>query len=115
MSGIPVESRTAAVTFRVTDESLGVSDDVTLTVAIGQCCGETTNGYSGNTDCDPNGKRNLVDITRLIDFVYVTHTPLCCPSSGNTDGDLGFNVNLGDITRLIDQVYVSKNETAPCF
>ena len=81
---------------------------------IGGCCGRLTNGYTGNTDCDDLGKRNLADITRHIDHVYVSKEPLCCKSAANTDGDELGTVNLGDITRLIDHVYVSKEETAPC-
>ena len=48
------------------------------------CC---LNGYSGNTDCSEDGRRNLNDITRLIDRVYVSKTELCCIAEGNVDGD----------------------------
>jgi hypothetical protein len=78
------------------------------------CCGEYTGGYTGNTNCDTDGKRNLADITRLIDRVYVSQASLCCEPNGNTNGDPGGLINLADITRLIDYVYVSHAETAPC-
>jgi hypothetical protein len=78
------------------------------------CCGLTTGGYTGNTDCDSEGKRNLGDITRLIDRVYLSKTPLCCEGNGNVDGDEGGKLNLGDITNLIDHVYLSKTQTALC-
>lgn len=74
------------------------------------CCTGTT----GNTDCDVEDKRNLADISRLIDRVYLTKLPLCCEAEGNVDGDLEAKLNLSDITRLIDHVYLSKQETAPC-
>jgi hypothetical protein len=78
------------------------------------CCGMYTGGWTGNTNCDTDGKRNLADITRLIDHVYVSTDPLCCRANGNTNGDLAGAINLADITRLIDLVYVSGAQTAPC-
>lgn len=61
-----------------------------------------------------DGKRNLADITRLIDKVYISKLALCCPENGNIDGDELDKVNLADITGLIDHVYISKAETAAC-
>jgi hypothetical protein len=58
--------------------------------------------------------RNLSDITRLVDRVYVSQDELCCEDEGNVDGDPEFKINLSDITRLIDHVYLSGMETAPC-
>ena len=78
------------------------------------CCGIYTEGMTGNTDCDLDGRRNLADITRLIDRVYLSRSVLCCEENGNTDGDAEGKLNLADITRLIDYVYVSKLETALC-
>ena len=78
------------------------------------CCGLYAGGLTGNTDCDPEGKYNLTDITRLIDRVYLTRRPLCCPANGNTSGDPEGRVNLSDITVLISRVYLSHNPTAAC-
>ena len=78
------------------------------------CCGHWTSGLTGNTDCDAEGKRNLADITRLIDYVYISKVALCCPGNGNIDGDVLNKINLADITKLIDHVYISKAETATC-
>lgn len=78
------------------------------------CCGAYTSGLTGNADCSADGKRNLSDITRLIDRVYVSKKVLCCERNGNINGDLQEKINLGDITRLIDHVYISKSETAGC-
>ncbi len=57
---------------------------------------------------------NSADITELIDNVYITKSPLCCPANGNVDGSGDGKVNLADITSLIDHVYISKDETAVC-
>ena len=81
---------------------------------ITQCCGAYTGGYTGNTDCDVQGKENLADITMLIDRVYLSKTPLCCEPNGNVDGDAANALNLADITVLIDHVYLSKKPTALC-
>ena len=85
----------------------------TITVH-GACCGRYSSGLTGNTDCDPAGKRNLADITRLIDRVYLSKNLLCCEGNGNVDGDSSGKMNLADITRLIDSVYLSKVPTAAC-
>ena len=37
------------------------------------CCGRYTDGMTGNANGDLVGKINLPDITRLIDFVYISH------------------------------------------
>jgi hypothetical protein len=87
-------------------------DDVSVTSQ--GCCGTYTAGYTGNTDCDTEGKINLGDITALIDRVYISKTPLCCEENGNVDGDAEGKVNLADITGLIDHVYISHVQTALC-
>lgn len=82
--------------------------------ACDPCCGFFTGGYTGNTDCDPEGKCNLADITRLIDRIYLNKDPLCCEENGNVDGGADGKMNLADITGLIDHIYLSKQQTAVC-
>lgn len=83
-------------------------------VGICGCCGLYTGGFPGNTNCDTAGKRNLADITKLIDHVYISKADLCCQENGNVDGDVLGKRNLADITKLIDHVYISKAQTAAC-
>jgi hypothetical protein len=90
------------------------SDSDGIGDACASCCGEFTGGLTGNADCSTDGKRNLADITRLIDRVYISKLTLCCEENGNVDGDGAAKINLADITRLIDHVYISKDETATC-
>jgi hypothetical protein len=90
------------------------ADPGTIIVGTPSCCGLYASGYTGNTDCDTSGKRNLADITRLIDRVYISKQPLCCEENGNVDGDVDGKLNLADITRLIDHVYLSKQVTSIC-
>lgn len=76
------------------------------------CCGQYTGGYTGNTDCDIDGNRDLADVTKLIDRVYITHNELCCEANGDLNGDS--SIDLADITSLIDHVYISHSETGLC-
>lgn len=76
------------------------------------CCGRYTGGYTGNVDCDPEGKINLADITRLIDRIYLSKKPLCCEDNGDVNADC--KLNLADITLLIDHIYLSKSPLALC-
>jgi len=69
------------------------------------CCGATNGGHPGNTNCDVEGKISLADITKLIDRVYISKSPLCCEADGNTDADPEGKINLADITREIAYVY----------
>jgi len=83
-------------------------------LSVTPCCGLYTGGLTGNTNCDPEGRRDILDITVLIDHVYISQRDLCCPANGNLDPSNGEMINLADITRLIDFVYISHAETAPC-
>ena len=78
------------------------------------CCGTYTSGLTGNANFDFEGRRDIADIVKLIDRVYLTKAPLCCEENGNVNGDAENKINLADIVRLIDHVYISKDETAAC-
>ena len=50
--------------------------------------------------------------TRLIDHLYISHMPLCCPNEANCNGvDV---VDISDITTLIDYLYIDHSPTAVC-
>ncbi len=71
-------------------------------------------GLTGNVDCSLDGYRDLADITRMIDRVYISKAPLCCEQNGNVNGDPENMVDLSDITRLIDFIYITKIELVFC-
>ncbi len=75
-----------------------------------ECC----RGFTGNVDCDPDGNINITDLLRLIDYIFYTHTPLCCPTSANIDGDDNGNLNIGDITTMIDFMFRGRNFASEC-
>lgn len=72
------------------------------------CCPTTT----GNIDCDPDQAVDISDLTALIDYLYISFSPLCCDKAANTDGQPG--VDISDLTRLIDFLYISFTPLAPC-
>jgi M6 family metalloprotease-like protein len=78
------------------------------------CCGVYAGGYTGNTNCSVDGLVTLSDITLMIDRVYISKAPLCCPDAGNTNASLDGKCTLSDIARAIDKVYVSKDQTEAC-
>jgi hypothetical protein len=82
--------------------------------ACESCCGQYTGGFTGNADCDADGKMNLADITKLIDRIYLSKEPLCCEENGNVDGDTEGKMSLSDITKLIDHIYLSREPTVAC-
>ena len=77
------------------------------------CCGMHTGNFTGNvnwnsdrTGCDPAGTRNLADISRLIDRIYISHRRLCCEKNGDVNNDGKWN--MADISKLINHVFLQK-------
>lgn len=77
-------------------------------VSVGACC----IGRAGNVDCDPANGVDIADLSALIDNLYISFNPLCCPQSANTDGQPG--VDISDLTALIDYLYISFTLPALC-
>lgn len=73
------------------------------------CC----KGMTGNVDCSEIEEPDIADITRLIDFLYTSHTPLCCPDEADCDGS-GGTPDISDITALINYLYLSHNPVVDC-
>jgi aminopeptidase N len=117
LQGFTSDTGTFVFDIHVWDNQQAKSDQATFTMHVkpyAGCCGQYTGGVTGNTNCDVAGDINLADITRLVDYVYVSGLPLCCPENGEITGD-AFGPNLSDITTLIDHVYISGQPTASCF
>ena len=84
------------------------------TERCGGCCGQYTGGITGNANCSTDGKYTLSDISRMIDFVYISKAALCCHANGNANASIDCKITLSDITKLIDAVYISKTPPAAC-
>jgi hypothetical protein len=74
---------------------------------VGNACCCT--GNSGNIDADASELIDIGDLTRLIDFLYISTDLLACPKAGNVDGDLQGLVDIGDLTGLISYLYIPPN------
>ncbi|MBI5265732.1 MAG: hypothetical protein HY851_00725, partial [candidate division Zixibacteria bacterium] len=78
------------------------------TCATTPCCA----GLSGNIDCDQAGAVDISDLSRLIDYLFITFEPLCCVAEANTDAAPG--VDIGDLSRLIDYLFINFQPMAQC-
>jgi hypothetical protein len=67
----------------------------------------------GNVNCSEENEPDISDITRLIDFLYLSHDALCCPEAADTDAS-GDEPDISDITRLIDYLYLSRENLPAC-
>ncbi|RME29478.1 MAG: hypothetical protein D6800_02620 [Candidatus Zixiibacteriota bacterium] len=74
------------------------------------CCA----GATGNVNCDPDDVVDINDLTTLIDHLFLSQTPLCCPEEANIDGDVFGTVDVVDLTALIDHLFISLSPTAEC-
>lgn len=78
------------------------------------CTSSCCVGLTGNVDCDPSDNVDISDLAAIIDNLYISFTPLCCPAEANCDGDPGGGVDISDVTTLIDYLYISFAPLAPC-
>ncbi|MBN1210941.1 MAG: serine hydrolase [candidate division Zixibacteria bacterium] len=78
---------------------------------IGDACCCT--GVRGNTNCSESDEPDISDISRLIDYLYLSHGMLCCPNEADADAS-GGEPDISDITRLIDYLYLSHGPLSVC-
>ncbi|MDD3731456.1 MAG: hypothetical protein PHU88_03670 [candidate division Zixibacteria bacterium] len=76
-------------------------------------CDTCCHGIRGDVDCSGDYEPDISDITRLVDFLYISHTPLCCLEEADVDGN-GATPDISDITRLIDYLYLSHTPIIYC-
>ena len=73
------------------------------------CC----KGTVGNVNCSEEEEPDITDITRLIDYLYLSHAQLCCPVEADANGS-GGEPDISDITKLIDFLYLSHAALPDC-
>ena len=78
-------------------------------ISVTPCC----TGQTGNANCSADENPDISDITRLIDFLYLSHDPLCCPGEADVNTS-GGDPDISDITRLIDYLYLSHAPLPDC-
>lgn len=79
-----------------------------VVTAGGSCCF----GSSGNVDCV--GGVDILDLTVLVDHLFISFPTLCCEDEGNVDGDPLGSVDILDLTRLVDNLFISFVPLADC-
>ncbi|UCC43378.1 MAG: CRTAC1 family protein [Candidatus Zixiibacteriota bacterium] len=72
------------------------------------CC----QGVTGNVDYDPDNLVDIGDLTRLIDYLFISYNEPVCLAEANTDGE--GTVDIGDLTALIDFLFISYTPPEPC-
>ena len=83
--------------------------DIHCAADIAGCC---CRGDRGNVDCDFNDVVDIVDLTLLIDHMYITLEPLPSFDEANIDGQ--DQIDIADLTGLIDYLFVNLTPPPPC-
>jgi hypothetical protein len=52
------------------------------------------------------------DVSKLIDYLYISRVPLCCSHAANVDAQ--GSVDISDLTQLIDHLYLTFAPMSPC-
>jgi hypothetical protein len=81
---------------------------------VGDVCDGCCVGMTGNVDGDVQELVDIGDLTRLIDYLYISRTEPGCLEEANVDGDPEGLVDIGDLTKLIDYLYISNTPPADC-
>ena len=79
----------------------------------GDLCESCCVGYTGNVNCSEEEEPDITDITRLIDFLYLSHAELCCPEEADANAS-GGEPDISDITKLIDFLYLTHDAIPDC-
>jgi hypothetical protein len=77
---------------------------------IGCCFGESI----GNIDMSPDGLVTMGDLTVLIDHLFISLTPLACPTAANVDQSPDGLITMGDMTVLIDHLFIYLSTLPSC-
>ncbi len=67
---------------------------------------------TGNVNGDPDDIVDIGDLTRKIDYLFISFEPPVCLEEANVDG--AGAVDIGDLTALIDYLFISFTPPAPC-
>jgi hypothetical protein len=81
---------------------------------VGDACENCCLSQTGNIDCSSDGMVTMADLTVMIDHLFITLAPLCCPGAANTDGSPEGFITMGDLTALIDHLFITLSPLPPC-
>ena len=71
-------------------------------------------GLAGNVDCDQEDICDLGDLTKMIDYLFISFEEPTCREEANLDASVDGIVDLSDLTRLIDYLFISLTPPAAC-
>jgi len=97
---------------RTRDEQDNWSEISNIAIAIAP--DDRCHGLVGNVNCDPDGLIDISDVSAIIDHLFLSLRPLCCPGEANISGEGGDVVDISDVSALIYYLFVSATETPPC-
>ena len=125
--GYPVRNNCCVSTLRgacCTDDTCWVLAPENCALAEGRYIGDSTFcsgdpcaccvGFTGNVNCSEDEIPDISDITRLIDYLYISHLELCCPEEADINASGDPEPDITDITRLIDYLYLSQEPLPDC-
>ena len=84
------------------------------TLCESNICSSCCNGFTGNVNCSEDEIPDVADITRLIDYLYLSRNPLCCRGEADVNASGDPEPDVSDITRLIDFLYLSHDALPDC-
>lgn len=76
---------------------------------MGDCCVRR-----GDVDGDPESRVNIVDVVRLVNYLFVAADPPPCFEEANVDDDLHHRVDLSDLIYLIDFLFRRGQTPSSC-
>ncbi len=62
-------------------------------------------GTRGNIDCDVLHSVDIADLTVLVDHLFISFPPLCCPDEADVLVDS--SIDIADLTVLVDHLFIS--------
>lgn len=80
--------------------------------AFGLGCTSCCSGMRGNVDCDAGDNTDISDLSRLIDYLFISFSPLCCAEEANIDGTGA--IDISDLSRLIDYLFINLYPPESC-
>lgn len=69
-------------------------------------------GMRGNVDCSPGDGVDITDVQVMVDHLFGTLAPLCCPDEGDTDGSTV--VDITDLQYLINNQFLTLTPLPAC-
>ena len=61
----------------------------------------------GNIDGSFDGNIDIADLSRLIDYMYISLSPLVCSYAANVDGSIDGNIDISDLSQLIGFLFLA--------